>query len=78
MAIGQGELLLTPIQMANISAIIANRGFYFTPHIVKSVEDNEKIDTTFLEKKYTTISHKHFDVIIDGMEKVIKDRKSVV
>ena len=72
MAIGQGELLLTPIQMANISAIIANRGFYFTPHIVKSIEGNEKIDTTFLEKKYTTINPKHFDVIIEGMEKVIK------
>jgi len=72
MAIGQGELLLTPIQMANISAIIANRGFYFTPHIVKSIDGNEKIDTTFLEKKYTTINPKHFDVIIEGMEKVIK------
>ena len=61
MAIGQGELLLTPIQMANISAIIANRGFYFTPHIIKSVEDNEKIDTTFLEKKYTVESETYLN-----------------
>ena len=50
----------------------ANRGFYFTPHIVKSIQGNEKIDTIFLEKKYTTINPKHFDIIIDGMEKVVK------
>ena len=49
MAIGQGELLLTPIQMANLAAIIANRGFYYTPHVIKKIENNE-IDSNFTIK----------------------------
>ena len=73
MAIGQGELLLTPIQMANIASIIANRGFYFTPHIIKSIEGEENIDSSFTVKKFTTISQKNYDIIIEGMERVIKD-----
>ena len=55
MAIGQGELLLTPIQMANITCILANRGFYYTPHIVKSISGQEEIDTSFTKKKFCTI-----------------------
>ena len=73
MAIGQGELLLTPIQMANIAAIIANKGFYYTPHIIKSIEGENNIDSSFTKKKYTTISKKNYDLIIEGMEKVIKN-----
>ena len=73
MAIGQGELLLTPIQMANIASIIANKGFYFTPHIIKSIEGKSHIDSSFTVKKYTTISPKNYDIIIEGMERVIKD-----
>ena len=49
MAIGQGELLLTPIQMANLAAIIANRGYYYTPHVIKKIENNE-IDSNFTIK----------------------------
>ena len=73
MAIGQGELLMTPIQMANIAAIIANKGYYFTPHIVKGIEGETEIDSSFTTKKYTTINPKHYDIIIDGMERVIKN-----
>mgnify|MGYP001158617934 CR=1 FL=1 len=73
MAIGQGELLLTPIQMANIASIIANKGFYFTPHIIKSIEGKNNIDSSFTVKKYTTISPENYDIIIEGMERVIKD-----
>jgi penicillin-binding protein 2 len=75
MAIGQGELLLTPIQMANITAIIANRGYYYTPHIVKNIEKEENIDSLYREKKYTTISEKNFEIIIEGMEQVVKNPK---
>ena len=70
MAIGQGELLLTPIQMANLAAIIANRGFYYIPHVIKKIEDNE-IDSNFSIKKFCSIERKYFDPIIEGMEKVI-------
>ena len=71
MSIGQGELLLTPIQMANITAIIANRGFYYTPHIVKKISGKDSIDSSFTNKKYCSIEPKYFTPIIAGMKKVI-------
>ena len=74
MAIGQGELLLTPIQMANMTAIIANRGFYYTPHIIKEISEQESIDTNFTKKKYCSIEQKHFTPIINGMQKVIEGK----
>ena len=74
-AIGQGELLLTPIQMANITCIIANRGYYYTPHIIRGIENEEKIDSSFTIKKYSTISKKNFEIVIEGMEQVIASPK---
>lgn len=64
--IGQGELLATPIQLANMTAAIANHGYYYTPHIVKHIE-GRKLDSAFTIPKYTTIESKHFETIIDGM-----------
>lgn len=75
MAIGQGELLLTPIQMANMTAIIANRGFYITPHIIKSIEGEAKIDSVFTTKKYCSINPEAFEDIVEAMEMVIKNKK---
>ncbi len=67
LGIGQGELLLTPIQMANMTAAIANKGYYYTPHIVKAI-GNQRIDNPqFTERKYTTIDSSHFRVVIEGM-----------
>ena len=71
MAIGQGELLLTPIQMANITAIIANRGFFYTPHIVKNISGENSIDSSFTKKRFCSIEPKYFNPIIEGMHKVI-------
>ncbi len=70
MSIGQGELLLTPIQMANITAIIANKGFYYTPHIIKNISGQKAIDTNFTTKKFCAIEKKYFSPIIEGMRKV--------
>ena len=53
-AIGQGEVTLTPLQIANLGATIANRGYYITPHVVKEIEDGA-IDTLYTKKKYTKI-----------------------
>lgn len=67
LGIGQGELLLTPIQMANMTAAIANRGFFYTPHIVKAIGNKAIEDSNFTQPKYTTIESRHFETIIDGM-----------
>ena len=69
--IGQGEILTTPIQLANITAIIANRGWYKTPHLVKKIS-NDSIDFKFKEKKYTSINAIHYKKIIDGMFDVVE------
>ena len=57
--------------MANLAAIIANRGFYYTPHIVKNISRENSIDSNFTTKKYCSIEKKYFDPIINGMEKVV-------
>jgi penicillin-binding protein 2 len=71
-SIGQGEVLVTPIQLANMTAAIANKGFYFTPHIIKSIDDNE-INPDFKRPKKTTIDSQHYDEIIEGMLNVYKE-----
>lgn len=68
-SIGQGEILTTPIQLANITAIIANRGSYYTPHIIKKIE-HDTIAHDFIVQKKTTIDPKHFDPVIQGMHDV--------
>jgi len=68
LAIGQGELGITPLQMANLAAILANRGFYYIPHIVKKIQDQETIDQRFLQKHYTTIDSVHFEKVVNGMD----------
>ena len=67
-SIGQGEILTTPIQMANFATAIANRGFYIKPHFVKSV-DNKLMNNR--EKNYTTIDKENFEIVIDGMVDVV-------
>ena len=70
-AIGQGEILMTPIQLANVAATIANRGFFFTPHFVKGVQ-GDFIDPQYKTKRHTTISNEHFDPVVEGMANVVK------
>ncbi|MFV8335166.1 penicillin-binding protein 2 [Flavobacterium sp. RSP29] len=65
-AIGQGEVLMTPIQLANMMATIANEGHYYTPHIIKKIKGH-KIDEKFTTKHVTTIDKKHFKPIISGL-----------
>ncbi|WP_321333250.1 penicillin-binding protein 2 [uncultured Bacteroides sp.] len=65
-AIGQGEVLLTPVQMANLAATIANRGHFITPHIVKSIQDNQ-LDSLYRFPRYTNISPKYYNLVVQGM-----------
>ena len=74
LAIGQDALLTTPIQIANMTAAIANRGFYYTPHIVKSIE-NDTMPSRFLEPKNTLIDSSHFSLVIKGMQEVVENEE---
>ncbi len=65
-AIGQGEVETTPIQLANMVAAIANRGYFITPHIIKEIE-GEAIDEKYTTPRYTTIDRQHFEPIVEGM-----------
>jgi penicillin-binding protein 2 len=65
-AIGQGEVLMTPIQLANMMAAVANHGFYYTPHIIKSIK-GEFIDKKYRTKHVTTVERKYFQPVIDGL-----------
>ena len=69
-AIGQGEVLTTPIQLANMTATVANRGFYFTPHIAKHI-DGVPLNKKFTIPNYTTIDKKHFEPVIEGLFNVV-------
>ncbi|WP_088339602.1 peptidoglycan D,D-transpeptidase FtsI family protein [Robiginitalea sediminis] len=69
-SIGQGEVAATPIQLANMTAAIANRGYYYTPHLIRQIGDNLVDDPTYTERKYTTIAPQHFEPVIRGMADV--------
>ncbi len=70
-SIGQGEILISPLQMANYSAAIANRGYYYTPHIIKEVGESGKPKEKYLEKHDTGIDTVHFGTVIDALEAVV-------
>ena len=70
-SIGQGEILTTPIQLANFAATIANRGWYITPHFVKEIE-NDSININYRKKNKTLINSEHFEPVIQGMIDVVE------
>ena len=69
-SIGQGEVTLTPLQIANLGATIANRGYYITPHVVISIE-NDAIDTLYTQKKYTKVDRIHYEEVVEGMRMAV-------
>ena len=71
MAIGQGEAAVTPLQMANFVAIVANRGYYYKPHVIKAIGSKDVINDRFTEKIDCGFDKRHFDAIIEGMEQVM-------
>ena len=70
LSIGQGEILATPMHLANLCAIVANRGYYYIPHIIKASEGVE-IDPKYYEKQYTKVSLEHFPKVIKGMWRAV-------
>lgn len=71
-SIGQGEVALTPLQMANLAAILANRGWYYTPHFVRQIGDQEN-SQVYGEKNYVMVEAKHFDPVVEGMRRVVNE-----
>ncbi len=69
--IGQGEMQMTTLQMANIGAVIANKGYFYVPHLVKSYKDNSSIDAKFTTKNYSGVDEKYFGSVIEGMREAI-------
>jgi len=65
-AIGQGEVNATPLQIANLGATIANRGYYYVPHVVRKVQD-EPLDTAFTRRHYSKADRKAYNYIVQGM-----------
>jgi penicillin-binding protein 2 len=72
LAIGQGEVLVTPLQVANLAAIIANRGTYIRPHLVKAIEENGVTKNLNFEKISTGSHDEYYDAIYEGMAKAVK------
>lgn len=70
-AIGQGEVTLTPLQIANLGATIANRGYYITPHVVRKVEGGQLADS-LLEKHVTKVDKKYYEMVVAGMRKAVQ------
>lgn len=69
-SIGQGEILATPLQIANLCATVANRGWFITPHVVKEIQDTV-IDEQYRTRRYPTIAQEHFDDIAEGMRMAV-------
>lgn len=72
LSIGQGELGILPLQMANVMCIIANRGFYYIPHTIKSIDGKSIDQLGFRKKQITTINPKHYEIVVEGMAKVVE------
>lgn len=72
LAIGQGEILVTPIQLANMVVIIANQGYYYKPHFLKEMEDVDSLRTKYSTKIYTSIKSKYFEIVKTAMVEVFE------
>ena len=69
-AIGQGEILATPLQIANLAATIANRGYFYTPHVVKQIHDSV-MPKEFLTKRVPKINRQYYEEIVEGMRMAV-------
>jgi len=72
-SIGQGEVLVSPVQMANLAAIFANKGWYITPHVVRAVGDPDSLQQRYLEKHIVEVAPHWFDNIQEGMRRVVNE-----
>ena len=71
LGIGQGEIGITPLQMANLAATISNRGWYYTPHIIRAIGKKDSINPGFRDKKITAVNTAYYDIVVEGMADVV-------
>jgi len=69
-AIGQGEVTATPLQMCNLAATIANRGYYIIPHVVRNIQDMP-LESQYRERKYSGIQKEYYDLVVEGMRAAV-------
>lgn len=69
-AIGQGEILASPLQICNLSATIANRGYFITPHVVRQIQDSQP-DSLYTDKRFTSIKREHYELTAEGMRMAV-------
>lgn len=77
LAIGQGELEATPLQMANLECTIANHGYYYKPHLIKSIGAENIIKKEYTERNYVGIDSPYFEPVINGMQAVVDDGTAI-
>lgn len=71
-AIGQGEVTATPLQIANLAATVANRGYFITPHVVHAIQGGQ-LDSIYTQKRYTGVDRKWYEYCVAGMRKAVLD-----
>lgn len=71
LSIGQGEIVTTPVQLANIAVIVANRGYYITPHIVKAIGQKDSLNQRLMKRFDTSVDPKHYEAVVKGMRDVV-------
>ena len=72
-SIGQGEVLTAPLQMANLAAIFANKGWYYDPHVVRAIGHPDSLQERYKQKHFTSVDPKWFDHIHEGMRRVVEE-----
>ncbi len=73
LAIGQGEIGTTPVQLANLAATVANRGYFYTPHVVRAIGHPDSLNPEFRQPNYTTIDSVHFETMVEAMYQTVED-----
>src|SRR5690606_29647715 len=71
LSIGQGEMGITPLQMANIMAIVANRGFYYRPHLIKAIGEKRIVKPEFTEKIDAGVDARYYEPVIEGLSRAV-------
>jgi len=71
LGIGQGEIGITPVQLANLAALISNRGWYYTPHIIRAIGNKDSLNRAFDTRHTTLVDPQYFDIVVEGMADVV-------